>query len=409
MTAHEALSEGEGGHGPIVARRAMGTVIAMRSEVGEDRSGGSARRCLARTGVALMLAVGLPMACGGDDAPAETWSVEAWVCHVPASTESPWYAGLPARREVAAEWFAARVAARVPAYVATVSGGRLRLDIAVGGEVALEPEDGAEECIDRVVSGVDESVHAVVIVADAEHAEGMPGGLGGQRARDLSEVAVDGVGYAYVGAADVAPSWGDDPPMDLVEHELGHALGWLHSGSSRDAYDSALDLMSDSAAPREADPARRDAPWPIAAHLMARGWLTGDEVLLVDQSVGGSTSATLIPLSASGGRRAMVFPLASRGDAVLTIERREPVGYDSHLPQGGLSIHRIEFVVGPTSTGAPEQGDALDWTAVVSIVPLTGPAPFTDLLTPGESLVVDGWTITAGEGGEVTVGLVSAP
>jgi hypothetical protein len=345
------------------------------------------------------------VACGDLATTTETWSVEAWVCHVPADTTSPWYVGLPARREVSAEWFSDRVAARVPAFVETVSGGRLRLDIATGGELTLTSDEGAEECIDRVVAEVADSTRAVVVVADAEHAEGKPGGLGGELARDSSASAGSrGVGYAYVGAADVAPTWGDDPPMDLVEHELGHALGWHHSGSSTDAYDSAIDVMSDSAAPRSVDPPRRDAPWPIAAHLMASGWIEADEVLWVDPVPGGPTSVVLVPISSQAGRRVVVLPVAGRDDVVLTIERREPVGYDSHLAPGGLAVHRVEF--GSGSPGAADPS-SIDWSAVVSIVPLVGSSPFADLLAPGESLDADGWTIVAGDGGQVTVGLVS--
>ncbi|MEY2755775.1 MAG: hypothetical protein RJB65_2133 [Actinomycetota bacterium] len=327
------------------------------------------------------------------------------MCHVPADTTSPWYVGLPARRKVSAEWFSDRVAARVPTYVETVSGGRLRLDIATGGELTLAADEGAEECIDRVVAEVAESTKAVVVIADAEHAEGKPGGLGGALARDSSVSAGPrGVGYAYVGAADVAPTWGDDPPMDLVEHELGHALGWHHSGSSTDAYDSALDVMSDSAAPRSVDPMRRDAQWPIAVHLVASGWVEADEVLWVDPVPGGSTSAVLDPLSSQGGRRVVVLPVPGRDDVVLTIERREPMGYDSHLAPGGLAVHRVEFGTGSVGAADPSR---IDWSAVVSIVPLVGSSPFADLLVAGESLDADGWTIVAGDGGQVTVGLVS--
>ena len=55
----------------------------------------------------------------------------------------------------------------------------------------------------------------------------------------------------------------------------------------------------------------------------------------------------------------------------------------------------------------PVDPSRLDWGAVASLVPLVGSAPFTDLLGPGASLETDGWSIVAGDEGEVTVGLVS--
>ena len=388
-----------------MARRAVGTVIAMRRRVGGARIGGHVSSRAACAGAVATLVALIGGACGDAPTPGETWSVEAWVCRVPSATTSPWYAGLPVRREISPDWFAERVSERVPAYVDEISDGHLRLEIVAGGELTLGPDEGAEGCIESVVARTADTTRAVVVVADAEHVAGQPGGLGGERARSTTDSR--GVAYAYVGAADVAPSWGDDPPMDLVEHEFGHALGWRHSGSTVDAYDSALDVMSDSAAPRRTDPTRRDAPWPIAAHLLASGWLAAGEVMLVEPVRGGSTSTTLAPLSANGGRRAIVLPLPSRNDAVLTVEYREPVGYDSHLLSSGIAVHRVEFSAEPAATRPA--ADSLDWGMISSIVPLTGSAPFTDLLGSGDSLVVDGWTITAGADGQVIVGLVSAP
>lgn len=353
-----------------------------------------------------------------DSAQVEAWPVETWVCHVPAATSSPWYAGLAARRDITASVLAERVARRVPAYFREVSGGRLALDVSTGGEVTLGVSDGAEECVDMVVGRAASSTRLVVVVADAEHVEGRPGGLGGVMARESSApVGISGVGYAYVGAADLAPSWGDDPPMDLVEHEIGHALGWHHSGTTDDAYDSALDLMSDSAAPRAIDPSRRDAPWPLAVDLLASGWLTPDELLVVDPVVGGSTSTTLQVLtSANDGRRLIVIPVPGRDDVVITVERRAPIGADDHLPVAGLAVHRVEFVprLGADAAPAPTTDGGttphtFDGSGVRRIVPLTGSAPFTDLVEPGESLESDGWRITADADGVVTVGLVSTP
>ena len=61
--------------------------------------------------------------------------------------------------------------------------------------------------------------------------------------------------------------------MDLIEHEIGHALGWPHSGydeSAPNPTQSALDVMSNSAAPRDVHPDRRDGPRHLGCQSVGR-------------------------------------------------------------------------------------------------------------------------------------------
>jgi hypothetical protein len=88
----------------------------------------------------------------------------------------------------------------------------------------------------------------------------------------------------------------------------------------------------------------------------------------------GATVA-LAPSTGSAGERLMVLPVDS--STFLTVELRPAEGYDDHLPEGGLAIHRVR----------------VDGSAVAAIDPLNGEAPFTDLLQPGENLTADGWVV----------------
>ena len=138
--------------------------------------------------------------------------------------------------------------------------------------------DGPAECVDAALSRSGADADVVLAVADAEHAAGEPGGMGNRGdARTVDSAAAVSRRYAYVGASDFNRiSWGDSPPLDLVEHELGHTLGWVHSAvddGPPPSYRSGIDVMSNSAAPRDVDPARRDAPDTIALQRMIAGWI----------------------------------------------------------------------------------------------------------------------------------------
>ena len=311
---------------------------------------------------------------------------EVWVCHVSADSTAAIYGGLPLRLALTPATVTAAVAARVPAYFDELSHGRYRPVFSAGGEVTIGRDDEPQACIDSVIAGAGSAAHAVLVVADAEHGADQPGGFGsggdpcptaGPCAVALSRRA------AYVGASDFHPDWGDDEPMDLVEHEIGHTLGWVHSGTD-DAgnYLSGLDVMSNSAAPRAVDPARRDGPGTLALNLFLAGWLPAGDVWIVR----GSADVELSPSIGDSGTRLVV--LERPGGSIVTIELFADEGLDDHLPAAGVGVHVIELASG----------------AITSITPALGTPPEDSLLHPGEThSSPDGWSVTVHDGWKIHI------
>lgn len=311
---------------------------------------------------------------------------EVWVCRVPDGATAPIYGGLSLRLPFTPEGITAVVAEHVTPYFESLSHGQYRPLFVPGGEAALAVDDPPQVCIDQAIAGAGPDTRGVLVVADAEHGADQSGGFG-SGGGDCTTAAPCAVAesrrFAYVGASDFHPDWGAAPPMDLVEHELGHSLGWPHSAVDSDgSYLSGLDVMSNSAAPRDTEPERRDAPGALGVNLVTAGWLPLGDVWAAPA---GGGSVRLAPSAATNGTRLAVVPCCP--DGLLTIEWFEADGRFSHLPQGGVAVHEVRWSV----------------AGAITISPLVGTAPFVELLQPGEELSVGDWVITVGEAGLVTV------
>jgi hypothetical protein len=308
--------------------------------------------------------------------------VEVWVCRVHPSSPAPLYGGLPLRVPIAATTLTLTFQQSVTRYFHRISHGAYQPVFVAGGDITLGIADDEQDCVDKAIAGSAGTTNAVLAVADAEHAPDQPGGMGNGGDPTVPDGPVAATRrYAYVGAADFdRATWADSPPMDLVEHEIGHTLGWVHSGlSAAGDYLSGIDLMSNSAAPRDVDPARRDGPDVLALHRVVAGWLPLKDVKLAGSD---GVTLTLAPSTDSIGLRLLVLPVDD--STFLTVEWRDDSGYDDHLPAPGVAVHRVVERAG----------------AIQSIEPLVGTAPFIDLAQPGDVLTTDGWTITvAADGG----------
>jgi hypothetical protein len=99
-----------------------------------------------------------------------------------------------------------------------------------------------------------------------------------------------------------------------------------------------IDVMSDSAAPRDAEPSSRNAPGALAVNRFLAGWLDDDDV--VDLSAGGEHSIVGGDGDVSGPRLATVDLTM---DMFLTVEVVTPGVDNVHISSAGVAVHVIDF------------------------------------------------------------------
>ena len=303
--------------------------------------------------------------------------IEVWICDVPADTTATLYGDLPLRLALDPVTVADQLSPRIGAYFTAVSHGAYTPTVVAGGIVTMRPDDTDADCVDQALDRSGADATAVLAVATAEHVEGQPGGWG----RPGSWLSCTGAcparetrRAASVGASDFSPDWGPVPLLDLIEHELGHTLGLPHSSIGPDGeYLGALDVMSNSAAPRDVDQGTLDAPDLIGVNRVDLGWLPLTDVVVAD----GPTTASLGPSTGASVTRLLVLPVDEH--RVVTVELLRPSGFDAHLPEAGIAVHLVD-----DSTGT----DVLRWQQARGSAP-----PHTDLLGASEVLDVAGWRI----------------
>jgi hypothetical protein len=310
-----------------------------------------------------------------------------YVCHVGLDIRDSIYNAADFRLDLHAEKVAGLLDRYVGGYFRTLSFGQYRPHFVPGGEVSIAGDETNRDCVAKAQAASTPDMNAVVVVADAEHGSSQPGGWGrsGTACAEADPCSAKISGRAtYIGASDFHPDWGAIPAVDLEEHEIGHSLGFPHSGNE-EGHDSGLDLMSNSAAPRDLQPDRRDAPDTLAVNRLAAGWLPLDDVA-VAPAAGGTFE--LSPSNTAKGTRLLILPLP--GVKFLTVEALSNTGLDDYLSAPGVIVHQIDqspSACRNSSSGQPCLDESRRQT------PLSSPSPYTTLMGPGTSWSGQGWTV----------------
>lgn len=315
---------------------------------------------------------------------------EVWVCDVPADTLDPTYYSAPLRLPLDPSSLATVLEEHIPKYFRELSSSAYEPSFVAGQTHRMTATESPEQCLDAAVRASDPASTAVLAIATAEHDPAAHGGFA--RAGDPCDAgpcAASATGRGiYLGASDFHPDWGAVPALDLLEHEVGHLLGWPHSGGpDADDYDSALDVMSNSAAPREDDPDRRHAQDTLVVNKVASGWIAPDRVLVAEPAAS-TASVQLSAASSADGATVLILPVDA--DRFLTVEWLVAEGLNAHLPHDGAVVTLVDLS-GSACAGSDSCTSAAPARTHRT---LSGTPPFTDLLTgDGPSWSGHGWTV----------------
>lgn len=319
---------------------------------------------------------------------------ETFICRIPENYDDNLYDMSGVRLSESVEWVTAQLEP-VTGYFERWSNGRYVAEFRVGGEVLVD-FGGAEECVDAALDRSASEVDGVLVVADAQHRENRVGGWGrGGHRCGLPCSARESKRAVYLGAADFVS--GSPIVLDLVEHEVGHALEWPHSFRF-EPYDSGIDVMSDSAAARRADGERLHAPGVLAINRYLSGWMERDP-FVVDAGAGG-----VVEIDAE--RFAVVSSGSARAISIEVIDENIDL---QHLAVGGIAVHLIDW--GSRSCENPEEVNGFSGQFCLGASRsqrLMGPEASRDgLMRTGDRVEVDGVTIVV-ESIETEAGSVTA-
>ena len=270
---------------------------------------------------------------------------EVVVCQIPQDTTDPIFDPNAVRLNLSSGDIVAELDP-VIAYFSRWSHGQYQPNFTAVDGVSISAEEKSDLCVERALDQASPTTRGVMVIANAQHSETAVGGWGRPGSPCEKNCSAKSTRRAvYIGASDFTPFWKGNPPLDLVEHEMGHALDWPHSSTSVDnfgngVYDSDIDVMSNSAAPRDFNADIRNAPGPLGINLYLSHWLNDNNVALLEN---GTTSFDLVATStdlAVDGLRLVLVPL--NNSTVVSVELLQASGDNQHLLDDRVVIHQIE-------------------------------------------------------------------
>jgi hypothetical protein len=270
---------------------------------------------------------------------------EVVVCQIPQNTTDPVFAPVPERLNLSSGDIVAKLDPVID-YFSRWSHGRYQPNFTATTGVSINAAEKSDLCVERALDKATPAARGVLVIANAQHSETAVGGWGrpGSPCEEncsakLTRRAV------YIGAADFMPFWKGSPPLDLVVHEMGHALDWPHSSTSLDnfgngVYDSEVDVMSNSAAPRDVNPNARNAPGPLGINMYLSQWINDSNVALLED---GTKSFDLVATdtdSAVDGVRLVLVQL--NNSTIISVELLNASGDNQHLLRNRVVVHQID-------------------------------------------------------------------
>ena len=161
------------------------------------------------------------------------------------------------------------------------------------------------------------------------------------------------------------------PDQHVWAHEMGHALGLLHSSGPYDeTYDSYWDVMGGWPPTLFSHPEYGDVPiHTIAYHKDFLGWIPPDRKYVAPPNT--TRTITLERLAQPGAEGYLLaqIPIGESPTDFYTVETRLFAGYDEEIPDEAVVIHKVDTtledrlaqVVDVDNNGDPNDAGAM-WT-----------------------------------------------